>query len=289
MPTQVQIRGAAQATQEARTLVSRVLDVNVTDSRLSVHDGSTTGGIPHVTCYDNQNNEFSYATTSGTNALTATLNKAPTAYTAGQVFWLKIGATNTSTATLNINSLGAKSIKKILNGTLSNIEAGDLISGQVVGFAYDGVQFQIQGGSVNKTTNTYTPSIVNGSEGAATIANREIQEYTVIGDLVHVTVLLEVSEMSGTDTLNSHITLPFNAKINQNLGQCWNGWSLAIGDGEDVKAAMTDDTNNVTSQGCMIAKGGTNQAYFKDSNYNRLSFNFIENQWVFASFTYIKS
>jgi len=32
MPTQVQIRGAAQATQEARTLAARELDVNTMGS-----------------------------------------------------------------------------------------------------------------------------------------------------------------------------------------------------------------------------------------------------------------
>ena len=58
MATQVQIRGAAQATQEARTLVSRELDVNTTDNRISIHNGSFSGGIRHVNMYDQQNNEF---------------------------------------------------------------------------------------------------------------------------------------------------------------------------------------------------------------------------------------
>ena len=147
MATQVQIRGTSQTTQEARTLVSRELDINTTDNRLCVHNGSTAGGVRHVNMFDQQNSEFNYATTSGTNAITASMRIAPLSYTTGQIFWLKIANTNTASCSLNIDSLGAKTIKKVFNGALSNLGAGDLISGQMVGVLYDGTQFQIVSGS----------------------------------------------------------------------------------------------------------------------------------------------
>lgn len=289
MATQVQIRGASQATQEARTLVQRELDVNTTDGRICVHDGARAGGIRHVNMFDQQNSEFNYASASGTNAITASMRVAPTSYIAGQVFWLKIANTNTGAVTVNINSLGAKTLQKVLSGTLTNLSSGDLISGQTVSIVYDGTNFQLISNSSNKVTTTYTPSIVNGSNGAATISAREIESYSVSGDLVTVTVLLQVDEMAGPDALNSWLTLPFNALVNQNLGQCWNGWSLAIGNGAAVRAAMFDGATNISNHGNMIAEGGTNKAYFKDPDYNLVSFNNVENQWVFASFTYIKA
>lgn len=48
MSTQRQVRGASAVIQAARTLVSRVLDINTTKNRIHVYDGSTVGGIPHI-------------------------------------------------------------------------------------------------------------------------------------------------------------------------------------------------------------------------------------------------
>lgn len=289
MATQVQVRGAVEATQEARTLVSREIDVNTTDSRICIHNGSTAGGICHVNMYDQQNNEFNYAAATGTNALTASMAVAPTAYQAGQVFWIKAANTNTGSVTININSLGAKTIQKVFNGSLTNLAAGDIASGQSFSIIYDGTVFQLTSSSAEKETATYTPSVVNGAGGSATIANRQIEQYSVTGDFVHVTVLLEVDEMAGTDYGDSYLTLPFNALTNQSLGQCWSGWSKAIGNGAAVEAAMIDETTNPAASGCMIAEAGASKAYFKGQDYTSTTFNQVENQWVFASFTYIRA
>ena len=133
MPTQVQIRGSTQATQEARTLATRELDVNTTDKRISIHDGSTVGGTPHSTWIDVQNNEYTYAAGTGTNSITASLNKSPSAYAAGQSFTFKAENTNTGSVTINWNSLGAVTLKKkdVFSGTISTLAAGDIIAGGV--------------------------------------------------------------------------------------------------------------------------------------------------------------
>lgn len=77
---------------------------------------------------------------SGTNAVTATAPVAMAAYVAGQRFSFVAAATNTSAATININSIGAKAITKF--GTTALI-AGDIISGMVCQIVYDGTQFQL--------------------------------------------------------------------------------------------------------------------------------------------------
>lgn len=153
MPTQVQIRGNTQATQEARTLASRELDVNTTDKRIAVHDGTTAGGVPHVNCFDQQNQEFSYASASGTNSLTLTLAQAPAAYQAGQRFVFKAANANTGSVTINVNSLGAKTIKKKSgSGTLVALDSGDIIQDGLYEIYYDGTDFQIILGRASNET-----------------------------------------------------------------------------------------------------------------------------------------
>lgn len=133
MPTQVQIRGAVQATQEARTLASRELDVNTTDGRLAVHDGSTSGGIPHPNYADIQNGEYEYAAASGTNTITASIPRFSGPYAAGQKFRIKLANTITGPATVNFSSVGALTLKKknVAGGSLSAVASGDGISGGI--------------------------------------------------------------------------------------------------------------------------------------------------------------
>ena len=145
MPTDVQFRRAAQATQEARALVAGSGDINLTDNRWSIHDGSTVGGHPHCTWRDQQNNEFSYVAGSGTNSITASFARAPGAQQQGQIFWVKIANNNTGAVTFNPDSLGAKTVKKAADGTLADLEADDLVQGAIVGFADQGTYYVVVG------------------------------------------------------------------------------------------------------------------------------------------------
>ena len=87
-----------------------------------------------------------FLTVSGTNTITATVSPSLTAYAVGQLFNFLAAATNTGAVTINISSLGAKSIVK--SGTTA-LAAGDLVSGALYQIIYDGTNFQIIGvGSV---------------------------------------------------------------------------------------------------------------------------------------------
>jgi hypothetical protein len=88
-----------------------------------------------------QDGTFQYLTSvTGTNTVTALAPISMTAYAAGQVFRFIVAATNTSSVTLNINSIGAKSITK--NGTTA-LTANDILINSVVEVIYDGTQFQL--------------------------------------------------------------------------------------------------------------------------------------------------
>lgn len=60
------------------------------------------------------------------NAKTLTYTEAPAALYSGQRFAFIANTVNSDTATLNINSLGAKTIKKVVAGTVSNLASGDM-------------------------------------------------------------------------------------------------------------------------------------------------------------------
>ena len=102
------------------------------------------------------------ASISGTNTITGALSPALTAYAAGQMFYFVSAGANTGAATLNINSLGAKSITK--NGTTA-LDSGDIASGELVVVVYDGTQFQLinamSTGDITFSTNTISTSGTN--------------------------------------------------------------------------------------------------------------------------------
>lgn len=80
-------------------------------------------------------------TTGGSaNAQTVTLNQAiATTVPTGFFFTVKFGYTNTSTTvTLNVNSIGAKSVKVNFGGVLSDPIPGDMRAGAYGHFIYDG-------------------------------------------------------------------------------------------------------------------------------------------------------
>ena len=84
----------------------------------------------------------SFLTVSGTDTITATVSPSLTAYAVGQMFAFVAAATNTGAVTINISSLGAKSITK--SGTTALI-ASDLTANYLYVIVYDGTQFQLVG------------------------------------------------------------------------------------------------------------------------------------------------
>jgi len=122
-----------------------------------------------------QDGALSYLTSvSGTDTITAVAPISMSAYAAGQTFrFIAAGANTTTSVTLNINSIGAKSVTK--NGTTA-LSIGDIPSGSVVVVTYDGTQFQISNvapavvavSSFSAGTTGFTPS--TGTTGAVTLA-----------------------------------------------------------------------------------------------------------------------
>ena len=88
-----------------------------------------------------QDSAFTYLTSpAGTNTMTAIASLGMSAYVTGQRFFFVAPATNTGASTLNINSIGIKSITK--SGTTALV-AGDITSGAIIQVVYDGTEFQL--------------------------------------------------------------------------------------------------------------------------------------------------
>lgn len=88
---------------------------------------------------DANNNVVWLGTTTGTNTIVATTETAVALFP-GLTVSAKMGGSNTGAATLNINNLGAKPI--LLNG--SPVSSGQIASGVVYIFVYDGTSFYLK-------------------------------------------------------------------------------------------------------------------------------------------------
>lgn len=97
--------------------------------------------------------------TTATGTDTYAVTGGISAYASGFTIAVLFTNANTGAATLNVNSLGAKAIKK--SGT-SALSSGDIAAGEIKILQYDGTNFQIIGGSGSgggtAATTTFTPA-----------------------------------------------------------------------------------------------------------------------------------
>ena len=107
-----------------------------------------------------QTGSKTFAVASGTDTYTAALTPSITSYGSGNEFLIQFTNANTSTTpTININGLGAKTIVKRNNAALI---AGDIAAGQIYKIAYDGTNFRILGVA---NTAELTDVILSGQSG----------------------------------------------------------------------------------------------------------------------------
>lgn len=148
MATQLKLRRDSTADCNGATPAEGEVVYEITKKRLRVGDGATLGGIFIPNQFDVQDQSFITATVSGTNTLTASLTPVLLAYTAGLRLRLKIAANNTTAVTLNVDTVGAKDVKKIVDGAKADLEADDLVADLYYDFDYDGTHFVVGGASL---------------------------------------------------------------------------------------------------------------------------------------------
>src|SRR5262245_42810621 len=85
-----------------------------------------------------------------TNTYACTLSPAISAYHTGTCYTFIADSTNTGSATINFNSLGAKTIKTGAGGARRNLVSKDILNGQAISVCYDGTNMQM----INPSSNT---------------------------------------------------------------------------------------------------------------------------------------
>lgn len=95
----------------------------------------------------------------GTDAYGITISGFTT-YTAGQTFKFKAATANTGACSLNINAVGAKTIKKDVS---SDLTTGDILANQIVVVVYDGTNFQLVSPPATTSGGDYQVFTSNGT------------------------------------------------------------------------------------------------------------------------------
>lgn len=111
-----------------------------------------------------------------TDAYAISFTPALPSYQTNACFHFKANTANTGAATLNINSLGAKTIKKQVGGITTDLDNNDIRAGAIIGVCYDGTNFQMQtllgnagasGASVVNSQNNLAPVTCGAAEQTA--------------------------------------------------------------------------------------------------------------------------
>ena len=109
----------------------------------------------------------SYVVAAGTNTVTATMSPAPSAYVTGMQVVIVPANDNTGATTVNLNSLGAKAVKKFDGATA--LAAGDLQAGQPAVLVYDGTNFcLVNAGTTTNPMSAIGQLIYGGTGGTPT-------------------------------------------------------------------------------------------------------------------------
>ena len=141
------------ATPNASATVAGKVEIATTAQTVAGTDTGETGALlsalPSDIAKNTQSGTFVYtASSTGSDTYTANPTPALTAYTTGMMVRVKFTTANTGACSLNLSSLGDKSIK-LIDGT--DPLDGDIIAGSINEFIYDGTNMVLQKVAVRAT------------------------------------------------------------------------------------------------------------------------------------------
>lgn len=105
----------------------------------------------HDQTIDYVNDYLNYYTDTGTaNTIVITPDPAFAAYSDNMALYVNVANACTGAVTINVNGLGAKTIKKLGN---IDLVSGDIVAGQIIHLKYDGTNFQMLNEGIAPYTN----------------------------------------------------------------------------------------------------------------------------------------
>lgn len=185
-------------------------DTTATNTLIATTNDLTVNGITRLS---------PLVTTAGgpTNAYTVTLSPTPSAYYLGMTITFRANGQNSGAATLNVNSLGAQSIKKFSDVDLG---AGDIEGGQFVTVVYESTYFQMvsptakhtgSGGYVLETAPTISGLLVNTINKVTITAPATAATLTLANNSTLVTSGAFSTTLASTNTTS--VTLPTSGTL----------------------------------------------------------------------------
>ena len=195
---------------------------------------------PHV-----QSGAWLYAAEDGSGSddtYTAALTPALTAYTTGMTVLIKLTVANTGACTLNLNSLGAKTIKKYAAGALADTETGDIIANQSCMFYYDGTYMVLLNPTSAMPTvanlnlvSTNIGTLTAGSSSNASALHKHSSSFKLL--------TYDMSTASGTSTIAHSLGVtPRIVKITSfaAISASVKSWSIGSYDGTTTQSNTID-------------------------------------------------
>lgn len=212
-----------------------------------INAGSGVARTDYLRLDQEQDRSTCHGGTSGgsANAQTISVTPAITAYVTGQIFTFVAGfTTTTTTPTLNVNSVGAKSI---VSAGLTSIHAGAIQSGGVYAVLYDGTRLILLNPYEGTFSSSPTPSANGGGSLSNIVTTRS--QYWVKGSQVKYCFAFT---FDNTGTVNSiRVPLPIAAissaetvtgcQVNT-AGSNRGGYTAAVGGGASVDVFQYDNT-----------------------------------------------
>lgn len=191
-----------------------------------------------------------YAADAGANdTYVITLSPVPTSYTAGMVVHFKANTANTGAATLNVNSLGAKTIKK---GVSTTLDDGDILAGQFCTVIYDGTDFILQNPvSTNQASNTFKNGLTTRDvslTSSLTIAHGlgKVPKKVTIHGVMGSANTASVSYGSYNGSTQAHSWFVYSSANTVGSGDTTNILSLGTSNTAYNQAVCTVDATNIT-------------------------------------------
>lgn len=204
-----------------KTLTSPVLNGSLsgtgvdTDGTLAANSDTVVSSQKAVNSVTQKGSNTYAADAGSTDDYAITLTPAPAAYTTGMVVKFKANTANTGAATLNVNSLGAKTIVKNYNTTLAD---NDIKAGQLVEVIYDGTNFQLISPVSNSSSSGKILQVASYSDTTAISTSSG-----TLVDMTSTTVSLTVSA-------NSRLIIYFSGNVSNSTATTNRTWiSLNVG------------------------------------------------------------
>jgi hypothetical protein len=262
---------ANPAAADASTTVKGVVEEA---TQAEVDAGTTTGGTsarlfqnPSTIRAKKYNDKVTG--TSGSDAYAIAPSPAITAYADGQIFSFEADVANTGAATLNVNSIGAKTIKK---NKSSDLETGDIVAGQYVLVQYDSGDdtFQLLSPTSQTSSRTFAQQI--NVAGASTTTGINVQ-YSCVYTGFSTTEPIIVASGSGSSDggaisrfikqpngalIQTHTQSASNSTTNNSIGVCVIGDYVYVSSNNGGTGAVTRyDKADLANPQIMTLSGAT--------------------------------